>query len=61
MCVRACVMRISFIIPFMTDLYKDNHVRPCVRLQTFSLKKIPFRSFSLDFNQISQECSLDRG
>ena len=32
------LMRISFIILFMTDLYKDKHARACVHLSTFSLK-----------------------
>ena len=30
-------MQLSFIILFMIDLYKDNHV--CVHLLTFSLKR----------------------
>ena len=47
-------MQISFIILFMIDLYKDNHVRACmcVHLLTFSLKKL-LRNYWLDFHQIS--------
>ena len=51
-------MQISFIILFMIDLYKDNHVRAYVRacvcaLLTFSLKKLLLRNYWLDFYQIS--------
>ena len=49
-------MRISFIILFMLDLYKDNHVHAFVNF----LKKLLLRNNWLDFYQISQECSLDR-
>ena len=45
-------MLISFIILFMIDLYKDNHVRAYVCLSTFSLKK--FSSETIDFYRISQ-------
>ena len=45
-------MQISFIILFMIDLYKDNHVHACVHLLTFSLKKL-LRNYWLDFYQIS--------
>ena len=47
-------MQISFIILFMIDLYKDNHVHACVRvhLLTFSLKKL-LRNYWLDIYQIS--------
>ena len=50
-------MQISFIILFMIDLYKDNHV--CVFVNFFFEKLL--RNYWLDFYQISQECSLDRG
>ena len=50
-------MQISFIILFMIDLYKDNHVRACmhacVHLLTFSLKKLLLRNYYQDFYQIS--------
>ena len=32
-------MQIYFIIVFLIDLYKDNHVRACVHMLTFSVKK----------------------
>ena len=47
---------ISFIILFLIDLYKDNHVRAFVN---FFFKKLLLRNYGLDFYQISQECSLD--
>ena len=49
-------MQISFTILFMIDLYKDNHVGAFVN---FIFEKL--RKYWLDFYQISQECSLDRG
>ena len=52
-------MQISFIILFMIDLYKDNHVHECVCKLFF--EKLLLRNYGLDFYQISQECSLDRG
>ena len=52
-------MRISFIILFMIDLYKDNHVRVCV-CKLFPLKTSPQKLLT-GFYQISKECSLDRG
>ena len=51
-------MQISFIILFMIDLYKDNHVCAFVN---FFFEKLLLRIHWLDFNQISQECFLDRG
>ena len=51
-------MQISFIILFMADLYKDNHVRVFVN---FFFEKLFLRNCWLDFYQISQECSIDRG
>ena len=51
-------MQISFIIQFMIDLYKDNHVRVFVN---FFFEKLLLRNYWLDFYQISQECSSDRG
>ena len=51
-------MQISFIILFMIDLYKDNHVRVFVN---FFFEKLLLRNHLLDFYQISQECFLDTG
>ena len=54
------MMRISFIILFMIDLYKDNHVRACMHaFVNFFFKKLFFRNYQLDFYQISHECSLE--
>ena len=44
----------------MIDLYKDNHVPVCVFV-SFFFKKLLHRNYWLDFYQISQECSLDKG
>ena len=49
-------MHISFIILFIVDLYKDNHMRVFVN---FFFKKL-LRNYWLDFYQIWQEYSLDR-
>ena len=47
-------MQISFIIVFMIDLYKDNHVRVCVcAFVNFFFKKEIVRNYWLDFYQIS--------
>ena len=52
-------MQISFIILFMTDLYKDNHVRAflracmCAFVNFFFKKKLLLRNYWLDFYQIS--------
>ena len=51
-------MQISFIILFMIDLYKDNRVRAFLNL---FFEKLLLRNYWLNFYQISQECSLDRG
>ena len=51
-------MQISFIILFIIDLDKDNHVHVFVN---FFFKKLLLRNYWLDFKQISQECSFDRG
>ena len=51
-------MQISVIILYMIDLYKDNRVRAFVN---FLFEKLLLRNYWLDFYQISQECSLDRG
>ena len=50
-------MQISFIIVFMIDLYKDNRLRAFVN---FFFEKL-LKNYWLDFYQISQEYSLDRG
>ena len=50
-------MQISFIILFLIDLYQDNHVHSFLN---FFFEKL-LRNYGLDFYQISQECSLDRG
>ena len=52
-------IRISFIILFMIDLYKDNHVRAFVNFFFKKKKKLLLRNYWLDFYQISRECSLD--
>ena len=45
---------LSFIILFMIDLYKDNHVRACVcAFVNFFFKKLLLRNYWLDFYQIS--------
>ena len=49
-------MQISFIILFMIDLYKDNHLYACVRacFVIFYFKKnLLLRNYWLDFYQIS--------
>ena len=51
-------MHISFIILFVIDLYKDNHVHAFVN---FFFEKLLLRNYWLDFYQISQECFLDIG
>ena len=51
-------MQISFIILFMIDLYKCNNVRAFVN---YFFEKLSPRNYWLDFYQISQECSLNRG
>ena len=55
-----CLLQVSpcaLVFLFMIDLYKDNHVCACVN---FFFKNL-LRNYRLDFYQISQECSLDRG
>ena len=47
-------MQISFIILFMIDLYKDNHVRACVcAFVNFFFEELLLRNYWLDFYQIS--------
>ena len=49
-------MQISFIILFMIDLFKDNHMHVFVN---FFFEKLLLRNYWLDFYQISQEFYLE--
>ena len=51
-------MQISSVFLFMIDLYEDNHVRVFVN---FFFEKLLLRIYRLNFDQISQEFSVDRG
>ena len=56
-------MQISFIILFMIDLYKDNHVRACVRacvceFVTFFFKKNFSETIEWTFTKFHSSVSL---
>ena len=53
-------MQISFIILFMIDLYKDNHVRACVRVCVCAFVNFFFKK-NFPSETIDWTFTLDRG